>query len=615
MYNRLILALLIIVANNLLGQEAFQIPRTADGRILPCEKFEMIEKYYNHWLSHNEDENTDHNPSSPREFTSLDNREIQVGFDGESESELHAAVNPTDPNNIIVGVISFDMNNRQRPIAIATYVTYDGGEIWAETDLSLESHEGLIIAGGDPIVTYDVDGVAYLSYLIVTQSNDGTIEWGMFAQRSLDGGVLWTPMEEPIALEVAPGFIEIGAISDKQWMASDLSETSPYRGNVYVTYTLLDVQTDSIRIAFKRKQSVEESFSLDSVIISQVDDNLIQFSNIEVDNNSNIHVVYLADVDARLDVYTAFLTTSTDGGLSFSEPQEIAEVYFPDFGERRLPIPGVNFLRKYPCPQLAIDRSRNSFDGRIYFTYTGFGSESLDQETTDIYLIYSEDNGQTWSAPITVNNDGDLLTHQFYPSITVTDQGDVALAWYDRRDYDEGSTETEYYLGFSEDGGESFENIKVSQEPSDFAVIGALNTQFGIGEYNEIVSTNGYMMPFWADGRNNDGSIAVYTYLFNKDISSTDDFPVPITSEVQMTTPNPNPAKDEFSFSIVTEENQKITATLIDNQGQLIKPIFSAQNLIGTNDYNVDASAIPSGSYILNVSWKNSSISKKIIIQ
>ncbi len=130
-----------------------------------------------------------------------------------------------------------------------------------------------------------------------------------------------------------------------------------------------------------------------------------------------------------------FVSHSTDAGRHFSP--EIAvnrenELISAD-GEAR--------------PQLAV------VGQRVYVSWT----QALPQPFAGhVRFAVSEDGGQTFSEPVTVNDDARPITHRF--NAMLADPQGVTLAWIDKRD---GSGNRDYtgaaiYTARSSDGGKSF---------------------------------------------------------------------------------------------------------------------------------------------------------------
>jgi hypothetical protein len=134
------------------------------------------------------------------------------------------------------------------------------------------------------------------------------------------------------------------------------------------------------------------------------------------------------------------LSHSDDRGASFSAPIQItaeAEDVLGD-GENR--------------PKIVVRK------GAIYVSYT----RGLDKPMSgDIRFTRSLDGGQTFSVPLTVNDNREIISHRF-EAMTVNDRGQVFLAWLDKRDLSAAQRAgTPYrgaatYYAVSDDGGASF---------------------------------------------------------------------------------------------------------------------------------------------------------------
>jgi hypothetical protein len=96
--------------------------------------------------------------------------------------------------------------------------------------------------------------------------------------------------------------------------------------------------------------------------------------------------------------------------------------------------------------------------GQIYVSYTRAGVKPY---TGDIRFARSLDHGRTFSAPVTVNDDGLETGHRF-DTLAVGQDGRVMVAWIDKRDLDEaGRAGRPYdgaalYYAVSSDEGRSF---------------------------------------------------------------------------------------------------------------------------------------------------------------
>src|SRR5262249_8078752 len=109
---------------------------------------------------------------------------------------------------------------------------------------------------------------------------------------------------------------------------------------------------------------------------------------------------------------------------------------------------------------VAYDLSGGVHNGRGYMVYTERTSvPPPGNNNTDIFVIYSDNDGTSWSSPVRVNDDpsaGTVGATQYLPAIAVDQStGIVAVSWYDTRNSGTGTTR-DTYASVSVDGGTHF---------------------------------------------------------------------------------------------------------------------------------------------------------------
>ena len=328
-----------------------------------------------------------------------------------------------------------------------------------------------------------------------------------------------------------------------------------------------------------------------------------------------MHVVFFGTRDSFY--YYLYHAISKDGGNSFSAPVTISEVHIPRFSpdEANLTVPGIEINRVYPSEHLAIDHSSGPNKGNLYLVWAADGIGKNNGNGMDIYFSISKDNGNSWSSPKIINDDysdSGQGIHQFHPSITVNPIGKISLGWYDRRGYPAYDLETNYYMANSDDGGQTFtKNFPITNKESDFNDIGLDNGYFGIGEYTQIVSTTGYVIPFWADGRDNNGNIDIYT-TFIKDTSST--APQKINAGINISALYPNPASTTITADFTLEQQESLDISVSNVRGQILWAQNNTSYGTGRHTLSANISTLYSGDYFFVIHSKSGSAVKPFVI-
>ncbi len=364
-----------------------------------------------------------------------------------------------------------------------SYTSTDGGQTWNKT--GLKSSLGVY---GDPVVRIDNDGVIYYAHL---SNPDGMAYRSesfldrIVVQRSLDHGKTWTDGSYPA--------VRGAKDQDKQWMAID-----PTSNHIYMTWTEFDKygseeEVDKSRILFSK--SIDQGLSWsDPKSISQyegdcVDDDMTTEGAVPaVGPKGELYVTWAFDSKLYFD-------KSYDKGATWQEEDQIIA---NQPGGWSYDIPGISRCNGMPVTE--VDLSEGPYKGTIYVNWSDQRNGSDD---TDIWLISSTDQGKNWTKPKRVNTDGPG-SHQFLTWMDVDPtNGAIAIVFYDRRHYE--NEETDVYLAYSTDGGQTFSNEKISQQSF------TPNDQIFFGDYNDISAFDGRIRPIWTQ---NDGMVlSVWTAM------------------------------------------------------------------------------------------------------
>lgn len=405
---------------------------------------------------------------------------VQVTHDNDRDAETSIAINPTNPQNLLAGWIS----SGDRTCGYG--VSFDGGQTWPVVGVVpgiLLGSGGAFDRGTDPSVTFDMSGSAYytcLAFNLFPKSlgSAGTV----FVSKSANGGVTWSA---PVAVfngEAGPGK-SLSKFEDHQFLTANSTS-----GHLYLTETRFTAAGKPV-ILFSRSTDGGQSWLAPVQISDRAGNATFQDSfSASGQNPSTVYVTFGAFSNAHLSNWNRiYLAKSTDGGLTFAEPQLLAEITpLPD------PLPNAPW-RSDNNLWVAVDRSTN----QIYVNYADYNAGDA-----DVKLMRVHDNGGSFTVQgITRVNTDQTVSDQFFPFVTVAPTGRVDVCYQDRS-YAPGNALIFTTCGSSADSGASFTNQQVTTAPFD-----ASNNNF-IGDYNWQASTATTVMPiFVGDGVPGGGSL------------------------------------------------------------------------------------------------------------
>jgi hypothetical protein len=381
---------------------------------------------------------------------------------GDAANEPSIAVDPNDPNRIVIGWRQFDTilsNFRQAGFGYST----DNGRTWTVP--------GPIQPGvfrSDPVLGCDADGVFYYNSLRV--SGGGAV-YSNQVFRSFDGGATW-----PVFAPAYGG--------DKQWMTIDRTGAQGH-GHVYCYWsTAAGCCADT---TFNRSTDGAASFEYPLYM-----PNTPVWGQLDVDRDGRL---YIAGVDPESAPIFWLLRSSNarDAAAtpSFDQVTQFILGGYIRFGNGAGdPNPG-GLLGQV---SLAVDRSGGPNDGNIYAACSlrpGSGTDPL-----DVYFARSTDGGQTFSPGVRINDDPPQpWAWQWFATMSVAPNGRIDIAWNDNRNTVQASLPQLYYTSSSDGGLTWAPNQQLS---------GTWNSHLGwpdqdkIGDYYDMVSDDVGASLAWA---------------------------------------------------------------------------------------------------------------------
>jgi hypothetical protein len=329
-----------------------------------------------------------------------------------NESEEAIAVNPANPNNIVVVT---NVGHREAGLAAGLFagVSFDGGATW--TGRLIGNNDNLGDACCDPSLAFDEYGNLFLTYLYQAEN---TVSIAL----STDGGVTC----EVIANIAQPqGATPMKACGDNCGL---------FR---YVDQPTITAAKGAVWVVFNAGGPM---FATGAPVagFGQVGPS---FAGEVVPGTNNCTYGNAAIGPAGQVMQVCALTESGQGGGKLFVNVDRDGLGPAGFGDRVFVadthVGGFAFIPPQPDrsvdaePGLAWDRTGRAHPGRVYLVYTQ--EQQNESGDTDVYVRHSDDNGATWSAGGRVNDDP-TANSQFLPKLALDlTTGNLAVVWYDSR--------------------------------------------------------------------------------------------------------------------------------------------------------------------------------------
>jgi len=518
---------------------------------------------------------SEHMKTSPAIYfldSSIYTTQVNVDVDGnnilnDAANEPSIAVDPNDPNRIVIGWRQFDnieSNFRQAGNAHST----DGGQSWNFTE-PIE----VGIFRSDPVLDTDSDGNFYYN----------SLSSGFFCDvfKTFDP----TSWEDKT---YAYG-------GDKQWMVIDKTD-QPSNGNIYAFWK----KQYSACTNFNFTRSIDQGVSYDDcslIIPNPTRGTLAIGPNGEVyacGGYSNTHRVLRSNTAKDTDVPVTWNSWEVD---------EIVDLK----GEQALydgPNPGGMLGQVW----VAANHS-DAYSGEVYLLSTVARNDNGDP--ADIMFSKSTDNGETWSEAIKINDDNSTENWQWFGTMSIAPNGRIDVIWVDTRD-DPGTYLSALYYSYSLDGGDSWSTNEKMSEAFD-PHLGWPN-QEKMGDYYHMIS-------------NDDGAHLAWSATFSGGQDIYYSFiPAPITigiSEINQSSTSeialsiiPNPVKDQATIEIELAKSDYLKISLVDINGRTVEVLSNQYFTLGINKINWnDHLGLNTGIYFIHVENSSGVIySKKIIL-
>jgi hypothetical protein len=496
---------------------------------------------------------------------------IQIG-NQYNPNEPSIMINPLNPQQIVAGA-----NNDNY------YFSVDGGYVWM--DGTITSDYGV---WGDPCIIVDTAGSFYFLHLSSPPYPGNWID-RIVCQKSVNGGQTWSN----------GSYMGLSGTKaqDKAWAVVNRTNN-----HIFTTWTQFDYYgsanpADSSIIRFSKSLDGGLTWS-DAKRINRVAGNCL-----DMDETVEGAVPALGPAGEIYVSWTGPLGLVFTRSLDEGETWPDTNIFVSDIpGGWDFNIPGIS--RANGLPITCCDISQSPYRGNIYINWSDQRNGPTD---TDIWFVKSTDGGNTWCAPKRVNDDAPG-SQQFFTWMTVDQStGFIWFVFYDRRDYTDAMTDV--YMAVSRDGGDTFQNFKVSDSPflPDDAVF--------FGDYTNISAVNNIVRPIWT--RLNNDSLSIRTAIVDSMYTAINKDPHSILPlSLDQNYPNPASHITAIPFSVRTSTN--VTLALYDITQREIALLIDNKNYTPgkyIEYYDVLSHKLNPGFYYYSLTTGNKTLKRKMIVR
>lgn len=499
-------------------------------------------------------------------FAQYSNVKIFGSINSMEPEECSIVINPQNPNHILAA------SNQDN-----YFYSTDGGQTWQHG--IVQSDYGVL---GDPVVVAGANNKYFYFYIANNLSRVGCHRLNNLGSNWSKGSFVGANGSQQ---------------NDKDWAAVNLKNNY-----LYVTWSQFDKHgssnpLDSSVVLLCRSTDEGESWSAP-----------IQISNKKGDatgGNTSSHAPMPA-IGPNNDVYVTWMSRdglmfdkSTDGGLKWLSkdiqvtPNRINWLSFNISGVQRTP----------GFPVINCDLSESKYKGNIYICWS---DHSLGTNNSDIWFVKSTDGGNIWTSKKRVNDDNSGK-HQFFAWMTIDQtNGNLYFVFYDRRNYPEGDTRTDVYMAVSKDGGETFENFKISDTPF------SPNQSNFIGDYIGISAHNNIIRPIWTRVDNN--QLSLWTAFIDSESVNTERQPDSFPSHFEIVSVYPNPFNPATTIKYKIDNEGLVVIKIFDPLGKEVEKIFEGRKSPGEYKIDWNAKNIASGTYFIKITLNSKSKTEKIVL-
>jgi hypothetical protein len=483
---------------------------------------------------------------------------------GDAANEPSIAIDPTDPDRMVIGWRQFDnvkSNFRQAGFAY----TEDGGNSWIYPE-NIEAG----VFRSDPVLDADMEGNFYYNSLTLISNN---FKCNVF--KSETKGTSWNE-----GVDAKGG--------DKQWMVVDKTSKSG-QGNIYAVW---NAELSSCNPgAFTRSTDNGLSFENCSAAITNP-----KWGTMAIGKAGDLYIG--GEIQNELGIIKSSTIMDSEQEVVWDFSQIV------DLDGRltgwRPPNP-VGLLGQL---SVGVDTVTSAFD----IVYLAATVDRFNSDPADVMFARSLDGGETWDAPIRINKDNSTTNFQWFGTMSVAPDGRIDIIWLDTRDDSPDPYWSSLYYSYSVDQGESWsEDIKLSEafDPQ----VGWPN-QSKMGDYFHMISDNEYAHLAWTNTFNNEQDVY---YSRITPILSTNVYEIDLQNQYQIDV-YPNPSTGLLNLGFKLPSKMSVSISIKDLMGKTVLSAAAKDYMTGVHHETLQLFDLINGLYFCQIEIDGFSMTSKIIL-
>ena len=502
-------------------------------------------------------ENARTSPAYTYKTASFFMTQVNVNEDGENilgdaANEPSIAIDPTDPDRMIIGRRQFD--NVSSSFRQAGYgYSLDGGLTW--------TFPGSIDAGvfrSDPVLDADVDGNFFYNSLTLTPADDFICT----VYRADNTGVEWDEGT----------FAEGG---DKQWMVIDKTDSEGQNNN-YSNWT--KYYSFCYPNFFTRSSNGSYSFEPCTAIPGEP-----YWGTLAVGPDGELYIAGTSDF------YDIMVTKSLNAKIEGSDVSWVvnSQVDLDGAPAGWTPVNPSGLLGQV---YVDVDVSDGPGRGNVYVLASLDRSSNTDP--ADVMFARSLDGGLSWDDPVRVNDDPYINRYQWFGTMSVAPNGRIDAVWLDTRVDPWNTVESALFYSYSLNQGLSWSvNVQLSEM---FDPRLGWPQQEKMGDYFDMISDENGAHLAWTSTLNGEQDV-YYAYIQPSAVGIGE---IEDNGGFMSISNYPNPCNEHTTLRYTIGAETTIRMVLFDMYGREVEEILNKTVPAGTHTLQYSCSNLEDGVYV-----------------